>query len=94
MLFIYYAFYDIGYTPLVISYPAEIWPYHLRSRGFAIATTSTFLALFFSLLVNPIALKTLAWKYYIVYIVILVGFVSLFGRSIRRLGAGVWRRLS
>jgi len=58
---------------LVIAYPAEIWPYHLRSRGMAVATTSTYLALFFNLFVNPIALKSIAWRYYFVYIGILVG---------------------
>lgn len=73
MLFIYYGFYDIAYTPLVIAYPAEIWPYHLRSRGVAVTLCSTFLALFFNLFVNPIALSSIAWRYYIVYVAILVG---------------------
>jgi hypothetical protein len=36
-LFIYYGFYDIVYTPLIVSYPAEIWPYHLRSKGIAVS---------------------------------------------------------
>ncbi|KAL3418701.1 sugar transporter [Phlyctema vagabunda] len=73
MLFIYYGFYDIAYTPLVISYPAEIWQYQLRARGIAVTISTTYLALFFNLLVNPIALNAIAWKYYIVYIAILVG---------------------
>lgn len=72
MLFLYYGFYDIAFTPLVISYPAEIWQYHLRSRGVAVASFSTFLALFFNLFVNPIALNSIAWKYYIVYVAILI----------------------
>ncbi|CAI4216032.1 unnamed protein product [Parascedosporium putredinis] len=32
-LYIYYGFYDIAFTPLIVSYPAEIWPYFLRARG-------------------------------------------------------------
>ncbi|RDW80351.1 hypothetical protein BP5796_05049 [Coleophoma crateriformis] len=72
MLFIYYGFYDIAFTPLLISYPAEIWQYQLRSRGIAVTFTSTMLALFFNLFVNPIALNAIAWKYYIVYVAILV----------------------
>jgi MFS family permease len=71
-LFIYYGFYDIAYTPLIVSYPAEIWPYHLRSKGIAVSLCSTFVALFFNLFVNPIALTNIAWKYYIVYCAILV----------------------
>lgn len=72
MLFIYYGFYDIAFTPLVVSYPAEIWQYHLRSRGVAVTSFSTFLALFFNLFVNPIALNSIAWKYYIIYVAILI----------------------
>jgi hypothetical protein len=34
-LFIYYAFYDIAFTPLLISYTCEIWPYNLRARASA-----------------------------------------------------------
>jgi MFS family permease len=71
-LFIYYGFYDIAYTPLIVSYPAEIWPYHLGSKGITISLSSTFVALFFNLFVNPIALANIAWKYYIVYCAILV----------------------
>ena len=35
-LFIYYGFYDIGWTPLPFSYGAEILPYHLRLKGLSI----------------------------------------------------------
>ncbi|KAG9237132.1 general substrate transporter [Amylocarpus encephaloides] len=72
MLFIFYGFYDIAFTPLLVSYPAEIWQYELRSRGVAVVQSSTFAALFFNLFVNPIALDSIGWKYYIVYIVILI----------------------
>ena len=72
MLFIYYAFYDLSYTPLVVAYPAEIWPYELRSRGIAVSQMSNFGALFFNAFVNSIALANIAWKYYIVYIGLLV----------------------
>ena len=72
MLFIYYGFCDIAFTLLVVSYPAEIWQYHLRSRGAAVAAFSTFLALFFNLFVNPIALNSIAWRYYIIYVAILI----------------------
>jgi hypothetical protein len=68
-LFIYYGFYDIAYTPLIVS---VIWPYHLRSKGIAVCLCSNFVTLFFNLFVNPIALANIAWKYYIVYCAILV----------------------
>ncbi|KAH7399865.1 general substrate transporter [Cadophora sp. MPI-SDFR-AT-0126] len=72
MLFLYYGFYDIAYTPLVASYPVEIWPYELRSRGVVVTHAATYAALFFNLFINPIALAAIQWKYYIVYVVILV----------------------
>lgn len=59
-------------TPLIVSYPAEIWPYHLRARGIALTQLSTYFSLFFNIFVNPIALDAIAWKYYLVFVGVLV----------------------
>ena len=59
-------------TPLIIAYPAEIWPYQLRARGIALTQMSTYGAIFFNIFVNPIALESIGWKYYLVFAVILV----------------------
>lgn len=72
MLFLYYGFYDMAYTPLIASYPVEIWPYELRSRGVVVTHFATYAALFFNLFVNPIALSAIQWRYYVVYVVILI----------------------
>jgi MFS family permease len=72
MLFLYYGFYVIAYTPLIASYLVEIWPYELRSRGVVVTHASTYAALFFNLLINPIPLADIAWKYYLVYMVTLI----------------------
>ena len=72
MLFLFYGSYDIAFTPLLISYPSEIWEYTLRARGLAVTSMSTQLAVFFNIFVNPIALAAIAWKYYIVFAVLLV----------------------
>jgi MFS family permease len=71
-LFLYYGGYDIAFTPLVMAYPAEIWPFALRAKGVALTSVSTYLALLFNQFVNPIALDSIAWKYYIIYICLLV----------------------
>ncbi|VUC26053.1 unnamed protein product [Clonostachys rosea] len=71
-LFIYYAFYDIAFTPLVVSYPAEIWSYTLRARGIALTQMATYAAIFFNTFVNPIALDQIGWNYYVVFAVILL----------------------
>lgn len=64
--------YDIAFTPLLVSYTCEIWPYTLRARGLGVTLISTQLALFFNIFVNPIALEAIQWKYYVVYCIILV----------------------
>jgi MFS family permease len=70
-LFLFYGFYDIAFTPLIVSYTCEIWPYTFRARGNALCQLATQLAIFFNVFVNPIALEAIQWKYYIVYIVML-----------------------
>ena len=55
-----------------MSYPLEIWPYHLRAHGLGMAWVSAVLAIIFNVFVNPIALATISWKYYTVFVVILV----------------------
>lgn len=61
-------------TPFLVSYPCEIWPYRLRSRGLTVTWVSTIIAIFFNTFVNPIALETIGWKYYIVFVAVLVCF--------------------
>jgi MFS family permease len=56
----------------VVAYPAEIWSYEYRARGIALTFMSTFVAIFFNTFVNPIALDSIGWKYYIVFAVLLV----------------------
>ncbi|KAJ1337253.1 hexose transporter-like protein [Microdochium nivale] len=76
-LFIFFMGYDIALTPLVVSYPLEIWNYRLRSRGFSVTWISGILAGIFNMFVNPIALETIAWKYYFVYVAFLLAFLLL-----------------
>ncbi|KAF5573552.1 hexose transporter [Fusarium subglutinans] len=77
MLFIFFAGYDIALTPLVISYPVEIWQFRLRSRGFSVLWLSGILAGIFNMFVNPIALESIGWKYYFIFIVFLIGFLVI-----------------
>ncbi|KAG8992051.1 hypothetical protein FRB95_004097 [Tulasnella sp. JGI-2019a] len=68
MIFLYYAFYDIAWTPLLVVYTLEILPYRLRAKGFAIMSFTVSLALVFNQYVNPVALDRLGWKYYLFYV--------------------------
>lgn len=68
----YFLGYDLALTPLVVAYPVEIWPYQLRARGLAVSQITSLGAIFFNTFVNPIALEAIAWKYYFVFVVILI----------------------
>jgi len=71
-LFIYYAGYDIAFTPLIFAYPAEIWTLSLRAKGVAIAQMANYGALLFNQFINPIAFEAISWKYYFVFLVVLL----------------------
>lgn len=71
-LFIFFAGYDIALTPLLTAYPCEIWPYRLRSHGLTITWITAVAVIFFNTFVNPIALEAIAWKYYFVFIGVLI----------------------
>lgn len=71
LIFIYYFFYDIAFTPLPQAYTVEIFPYTLRGRGLSTMYISTFVGLIVGNQVNPIAMEAIAWKYYIVFICLL-----------------------
>lgn len=68
-IFLYYGFYDIAFTPLIVSYTVEILPYNIRAKGFNVFNFTISLSLIFNQYVNPIALSHIGWKYYIVYVV-------------------------
>lgn len=67
-------------TPFLTAYPCEIWPFRLRSHGLTITWITVVVANFFNTFVNPIALESIGWKYYILFVVVLVvmGFTVYF----------------
>lgn len=60
-----------------MSYALEILPYSLRTKGMSIYLVSLMSAIAFNIFVNPIALHALAWKYYFVFLAVLI--CSIFG---------------
>ncbi|GME77477.1 unnamed protein product [Ambrosiozyma monospora] len=69
-IFIYFFHYDVAFTPLLISYCSEIFPYYLRSKGISIVNFVTQCALVIAQFCNSIAMDQLGWKYYIVFCVL------------------------
>lgn len=74
-LFIFFGFYDISWTPLSNMYTVEILPYNLRAKGQAIYNITQGTANAINQWVNPIVLEAIAWKYYAVYIGILIAYI-------------------
>lgn len=69
VIFIYYGFYNIALSPLIVSYTVEILPFRIRSRGLMVFQVCISISLVFNQFVNPIALDGIQWRYYIVYTV-------------------------
>ncbi|CDZ97687.1 hexose transporter [Phaffia rhodozyma] len=68
-IYIYYFFYDIAYTPLLVAYTVEITPFKMRAKMLTVMQLGISGSLVFNQYVNPIALEKIGWKYYIVYLV-------------------------
>ncbi|KAL4890119.1 general substrate transporter [Aspergillus ambiguus] len=66
-VFIFYFHYDIAYTPLLMGYPTEIFPYSLRSKGITVDLLAVYGSLIILAFVNPIALERIGWHYYIFF---------------------------
>lgn len=70
MIFLFYGVAGFAWPGLTVAYCAEILPFNVRAKGLAINFALTATASVF--LVNPIGLQHLAWKFYFVYIAILI----------------------
>ena len=75
-VFIVYFHYDIAWTPLLLGYPTEIFPYSMRSKGLAVEMVSVYGSLVIASFCNPIGIGNLGWKYYIVFCVFLAGILA------------------
>ncbi|OHW96518.1 MFS sugar transporter [Colletotrichum incanum] len=68
-IFVYSPFYNIGWNALAYTYLVELFPFSQRAKGIAVEQLTVRFAVFFNTYVNPIALDSIGWKYYIVYCV-------------------------
>jgi MFS family permease len=68
-IFVFFFFYDIGYTPMVVAYMIEILPYNIRARGFVVMGGVVCLVQAVNQFINPWVLDAMGWKYYLVYCV-------------------------
>jgi hypothetical protein len=72
MVFIFSGFFDISYSNFYYSYPLEMLPYQMRTKGMALNLMFDYGALFFNQYINPIGFNNLGYTYYYVFIAIIV----------------------
>lgn len=68
-IFLFQGFYTLGWTNLVVTYPLEIVTYQMRAKTWAFVLLTIQVASIFGGYVNPIALESIGWKFYIYYCV-------------------------
>jgi sugar porter (SP) family MFS transporter len=76
-LYLFTGCYCLGFTPIPPLYVAEISTPATRSKLVAIYWMSTAIATCFNQFVNPIALDAIGWKYYLIFIAILIGTITV-----------------
>jgi hypothetical protein len=62
LIFLYNLAFNIGWTPLQVTYVIEILPYHLRAKGLVLYNLFVACALIFNQYANPIGLSAIGWK--------------------------------
>ncbi|KAJ5109088.1 hypothetical protein N7456_005763 [Penicillium angulare] len=72
MIFLFYGVAGFAWPGLTVAYPAEILPFSIRAKGLAVTMAVTALSSVFNQYVNPVGLEHLQWRFYFVYIAILV----------------------
>lgn len=77
MIFVFQACYNLSIGPVLPTYILEIMPYTLRTKGYTVEQIFTYGAGLFNGFANPIAMDALAWKYYIVWVVMLGVWLAL-----------------
>lgn len=78
VMFIFCFFYATAMAPLPIAYLLEILPYTLRTKGLTIFNLMQYTSGITNGFVNPVGIEALRWRYYIVFIVALVIWTTLF----------------
>jgi hypothetical protein len=72
MIFLFYGVAGAAWPGLTVSYTVEILPFHIRAKGLTLCFVFTGLSGVYNQYVNPIGLANLEWKFYFVYIAVLV----------------------
>lgn len=68
-IYIFQAVYSFGWTPLQALYPVEVLSFEMRAKGMAFSSLFVSVGTLINQFGFPVALKNIAWKTYIVFLV-------------------------
>ncbi|KAF8858395.1 general substrate transporter [Acephala macrosclerotiorum] len=66
LIFFFYGWYSLVWTPLSYLYPIEVLSYSLRANGLAVFNGACYLAAFFNTYVIPYAMDWSGWGFYLI----------------------------
>ncbi|OAG37128.1 hypothetical protein AYO21_08663 [Fonsecaea monophora] len=66
-VFIFAMAFACCWVNMIVAYPVEIFPFELRTKGVALTLATNYSFNFASLFTNPVGMKNIGWKYYIVF---------------------------
>ncbi|KAL4767001.1 general substrate transporter [Aspergillus nidulans var. acristatus] len=72
MIFLFYGTAGAAWPGLTVAYTVEILPFNIRAKGLTLCTCVAALAGIYNQYVNPLGLEALGWKFYFVYVAVLV----------------------
>ncbi|EMF16534.1 general substrate transporter [Sphaerulina musiva SO2202] len=75
--FLYYVFFGIGMQGVPWLYPAEINGLSMRNKGAALGTATNWICNFMVVEITPIGIRTLGWRFYIIWTVFNFSFVPV-----------------
>jgi MFS family permease len=62
----------MAFSPLPVAYSVEVLPYSIRAKGMGVYVLATKCAVFVNQYVNPVGLDSIGWRYYLVYVAVLI----------------------
>jgi sugar porter (SP) family MFS transporter len=80
-VYIFQIFYSFGWTPMQALYPVEVLSFEMRAKGMAFSNLFVSIGLLVNQFGVPVALKNIAWRTYIVFLIwcfIQAGLIYLF----------------
>ncbi|KAK7222872.1 hypothetical protein V2G26_010875 [Clonostachys chloroleuca] len=79
-IFLYYVFHGLSMLSFPYMYPPEINSQRMRNVGTSIATAVNWISVYIVVVITPIAIDNVGWKYYLIYAVFNFAFVPIIYR--------------